>query len=190
MENLKPEPSQSLIVEKNSEWDKKVEYFGPEKVLQQLFTDSSFDNFDKTYSKCYFLNIVYGTRMSKEDLKQMVKFINGNKVLNDYLINGNEEAVYQIAFNSSTDKKHFSFATKYCSFTNPTQYPIYDTVVDSALWQYKKQGLIKPYKRSQLNGNSDSINRYRLFKGKIDEVISEYKLDCSYKQLDHFLWLT
>lgn len=99
---MKPEPSQSLIV-------------------------------DKIYSGIKILNIIYRTRMSKEDLKQTVKFIDGNKVLNDFLINGNKEAVYQIAFNSAIVKKHFSFATKYCAFTNPTQYPIYDTVVDSAL---------------------------------------------------------
>ena len=94
------------------------------------------------------------------DLMKMVKFAKREKALN-----------------------FFSFASKYCHFHRPDQYPIYDQYVDAALRKLRRD--------KKLAFQSDALNReeYAPFKSIVDAFIGKYAAGCSYDAADKFLWL-
>jgi hypothetical protein len=59
---------------------------------------------------------------------------------------GDPQVVDQIAKLTINGKKrrNYSFATKYCSFHQPSLYPIYDSIVDKVLRAYQKQDRFSP----------------------------------------------
>ena len=80
------------------------------------------------------------------DLMKMVKFAKRKKAMN-----------------------FFSFASKYCHFHKPDQYPIYDQYVDAALRNLRRDKM--------LAFESDALNReaYAPFKSVIDAFIVKYE---------------
>jgi len=62
-------------------------------------------------------------------------------------------------------RRHYSFATKYCSWHQPDKYPIYDSLVERLLWAYRKEHTFADFRRSDLQ-------------------------DYQIKELDKFLWYT
>lgn len=183
-----PIPTTDLVDKSIKIWNETLYYNGPEQVLEYLFMARE-DDYEHTFNKCFFLNAVYGTRLSRKDLEIISKFISKNEILNKYISDGNCKAVEQIAFESGTLKRNFSFATKYCSFSNSEQFPIYDNLVENILWEYQKEEHLDKYKRTDLKENLSKDNRYPLFKKKIDEFKSIFSLNCTYKELDRFLWM-
>jgi hypothetical protein len=79
-------------------------------------------------------------------------------------------------------KKHYSFASKYCSLHDPKSYPIYDSHVDICLWKYRRPD--DHVKRTELKKNYsrfvETINRFRS-----DHELTSLPL----KTLDKFLWI-
>lgn len=78
----------------------------------------------------------------------------------------------------------YSFATKYCSFHNPREYPIYDNLVADLLWTLNKEHkwTHNLYKYSLLD--------YGQFKTLLDTCAQFYSLGVeSYKTLDQGLWI-
>ncbi|MBO0409975.1 hypothetical protein JZO81_02850 [Enterococcus hulanensis] len=182
-------PTKKLIAEKNEDWNKELKFYGPEMILNKLFLATGNHDFREVYTKCHYLNRLYSTRISNIDVERIAKHIVNTTHFDNLIKDGNTKAVVEIAFNSDTKNKNFSFASKYCSFCNPIEYPIYDTLVEKAIWQYQKDGILKSYKRSLIKENNDGVNRYKIFKSKIDELIENLDLKSTYKELDHFLWL-
>jgi hypothetical protein len=79
----------------------------------------------------------------------------------------------------------YSFATKYCSWHRPGDYPIYDSRVDKFLWLLKKQGSLK----SQHFSHHDDLYKYPVFRAIMDDLRDQYGLrGFSFKQIDKFLW--
>jgi hypothetical protein len=79
---------------------------------------------------------------------------------------------------------YYSFATKFCSWHNPTAYPIYDHYVDVCLWSYKQQDGFADFHRQDLG-----------YYDKLVPVLSafckHYDLkSLSHRDLDKFLWLS
>ena len=57
-------------------------------------------------------------------------------------------------------RRHYSFATKYCSWHQPEQFPIFDNQVASLLLLYKRQWAFSEF-------NHDSLRNYDAYKAVI-----------------------
>lgn len=98
---------------------------------------------------------------------------------------GSPEAVDLIAKVRLGDKvrNNFSFATKYCSWHNPTAYPIYDSNVDACLWCYMKQDRFTTF------AHQDLYRSYPDFLPIVTAFRDFYGLNSfNFKQLDKFLY--
>lgn len=76
-------------------------------------------------------------------------------------------------------KKHrfYSFATKYCHYHNPDDYPIYDSYVAKVLCHFYK------------NIKEEQLRKYETFKNTLQTFRSDYSLETlSTERLDNFLW--
>ena len=79
-------------------------------------------------------------------------------------------------------RRNYSFATKYCSFHQPSLYPIYDSFVDKILRAYQKQDSFYPEPLGDLKD-------YRRFKEVLEVFVSFYKDSGRprWRDLDYFL---
>lgn len=79
-------------------------------------------------------------------------------------------------------RNHYSFATKYCSHHNPTEYPIYDSYVDKVLRYFRDAEGFCTFE-------SDDLKQYDKFKKIILEFRTYYKLEhYTLKEIDQYLW--
>ena len=77
----------------------------------------------------------------------------------------------------------FSFASKYCSWHDRDNYPIYDRFVDALLRAYRRKDKFMRFKNADLR-------RYESFKNIVSGFREHYGLQrFSFKELDKFLWL-
>ncbi len=84
---------------------------------------------------------------------------------------------------SGKRKRFYSFATKYCNWHNPKDYPVYDSIVENFLVAYNKVYKFSKFKRK-------GLRRYPVFKKVIEDFREGFKLKrFNFKQLDIFLWL-
>lgn len=80
-------------------------------------------------------------------------------------------------------RRHYSFATKYCSWHWPEKYPIYDNLVKRLLWQYQIDHGFTRFRPPDLQ----EYSRYR-------EILVAFQRWCklqdfTFKDVDRFLWL-
>jgi hypothetical protein len=137
--------------------------------------------------KLTVLNTLYKTSIL--DISKMAEHIiklANEKDLNTRLRDGKPEAVEFLAkghgFKKGKKGKeyHFySFATKYCHWSNPEGFPIYDSYVVSALKQLKKDGYVEKFIEKQLRDFTE-------FKRIIDGLMKEMGFP-SYKRIDQGL---
>jgi hypothetical protein len=163
-------------------------YYG-ELALQKLF--STFPRnveIDEVYMKVVLLNTVYSTRIRSIDFFKVSEGILKIDDVDNRLRSGDLSLVDEIAkghnvvTKKSTVYNFYSFATKYCSFSNPNDFPIYDSRVDEALWHFKKTGQMKSFKRQDLKC-------YKNFCVIISNFQKEFGLDnFTLKTIDRYLW--
>lgn len=80
-------------------------------------------------------------------------------------------------------KNNYSFATKYCAWHHPMEYPIYDSFIEKMLWGYQKQDKFSSFRR-------EALREYSQFKQIIDELLRHYDLSqFNFKDIDKFLWM-
>jgi hypothetical protein len=80
------------------------------------------------------------------------------------------------------ERKNYAFATKYCSFHNPSEYPIYDSFVDRVLRAYQKQDSFSSLPLGELKD-------YARFKEVLKAFVMFYDLgNVNARELDYFLW--
>lgn len=184
-----PLPDETLIKEEISKWENEPFYSVPEEVLCKIFENYPNDRFENVLRKCFFLNSVYGTRVSTEDLRAISMYIKENHlILKTKFDNGNSSAVMDLTLEVG-EKNNYSFATKFCSFSNPDMYPIYDSLIVSVLNNYQKNQLDKKLSKLFRDVNytkAGDLKEYEVFRNVID--LLKEKSDSSYKDLDHFLW--
>jgi hypothetical protein len=79
-------------------------------------------------------------------------------------------------------RNNYSFASKYCAWHNPDEYPVYDRYVDAMLWEYQKLDHFAVFNRGDLRV-------YDCFKHVVICFRQHYGLaSFSFKDLDKFLW--
>jgi len=101
--------------------------------------------------------------------------------IDNSLANADLDIVDKIARVDEKSKRHYSFATKYCSHHRPDDFPIYDKFVSKTLTYFKD----KFYKSGEFD-----LKNYKSFKNVILEFRKFYKLEqYTLKQLDHYLWV-
>jgi hypothetical protein len=80
-------------------------------------------------------------------------------------------------------RNNYSFASKYCSWHNRQEYPIYDRFVEQMLWAYRNQDQFSQFRRQDLW-------EYRRFKEIMLDFRNYYGLSSfDFKDIDKFLWL-
>ncbi len=135
--------------------------------------------------KVLVLNKLYGARVNDNDVEPLAHHIVGlanEHSLDQLLDQGSLDAVIPIARCPSLKKKYLSFASKFCSWHNPTAYPIYDGNVRECLWSYKEQDGFAEFPK-------EDLWYYLTFVDKIINFRTYYKLESlTFIQLDEFMW--
>jgi hypothetical protein len=107
-----------------------------------------------------------------------------HKEIDAALTAGSPEIVDKIARVKVKGKTYnfFSFATKYCSWQNPSAYPIYDSHVDHYLWTLQQQDHFASFLHPDLWN-------YPKFHKIMTDFRSFHKLNAfTFKQIDKFLY--
>ena len=229
-----PEPSVEKVEEKwLDEWKTNKNYTEPDEMLKTLFTKTypQNDKEEHVFIKVCTLNTVYSTNIWPSHLVPITKLIvsqgcrglNFDKRLADKklklgeeidleLVNdlGNKKIKTEDDNEDDNGRRHYSFATKYCSFHNPEVYPIYDSYVRKMLIELQKQNnfLLKvkePHKIQKRKTKKSQkivltqgiLEDYEKFYKVHKEFRKHYKLGefssekkHTLKEIDQYLWLT
>lgn len=105
------------------------------------------------------------------------------------LAGGSPEAVELIAkvrlADDSKERHLYSFASKYCSWHNPAEFPIYDSRARNTLWKYRRQDKFHDFSSEELW----CYNGYGKFREIVDAFRDYYGLrEFSFKEIDKFLY--
>ena len=167
-------------------WQNLPSYSNQEKALDKLFIDlcKFNDNIEDILIKCSTLNDFYSTNIY--DVYSVAQNLSKIDKIDERLKGGDPTLIKDIAEvkvgKSKIERKFYSFATKYCSFHQPTLFPIYDSYVEKVLWEFKKRAGFSVFKLSELKD-------YPKFKKVVDDFRNYYGLtEFNYKELDQYLW--
>lgn len=180
--NITP-PSTDQVEYYLNKWDELENYHLQEDALDKLFLKLCPYNtsFTDILIKVATLNDFYSTNIfSVYPVAEHILSLN----LDDRLKTGDMSLVGDIqkVVIDGVEKNFYSFATKYCSHHNSSDYPIYDSYVDKVLRYFRNQ-----------DGFSDFANEdlkdYIKFKRILTDFKKFYGLDqYSMKQLDRYIW--
>ena len=112
-------------------------YRNQENALNTLFGRIARQNilFDEIFIKVFILDTFYSTNIKYNPGHYAISRHIHDLNIDEQLSHDNEELVNHIAHGISDGKEFnvFSFATKYCSFHRPSNYPIFDVNVKKLL---------------------------------------------------------
>jgi hypothetical protein len=157
-----------------------------EEALGQLRTQFPVNtDVRHAFLKVLVLNKLYGTMIRDIDIEIVATHIVGlakDRLLDQLLDQGSLEAVFLIA-DCPNVKEYLSFASKFCSWHNPTAYPIYDRNVRECLYSYQKQDSFAEFQ------NKDDLYYYRKLFDAVLAFRNHYGLtSLNFKQLDKFMY--
>lgn len=145
------------------------------------------NNLSEVYLKVVAINALYST--SIYDTYRIAYRI--HKLVIDPKLEKNETTLVNeiatehgiISTKTQRELNFYSFATKYCSFHKPDDFPIYDSYIHNLLKEYNKQ---YPF----IDGlHEDDFRDYAKFKNIIKSFQQTFKLEFSLKEIDKFLWI-
>ena len=135
--------------------------------------------------KATTLNSLYTARVSKDDLHAIAAKIVDCKDFDEKLKTGSPDVFYLIADKSGEQKRNAHvFASKYCHFSNPKKYPLYDGRSRKSLaYIYKKEFPDKKF-------DPNSLFEYIYYRDRLNELLKQWGMDGEdrYKKIDEFLW--
>jgi hypothetical protein len=176
-----PRPTADEVIRAEKKFD---EENGPcEWVLTQLFEKFPKNtDLGEVVVKTKVLNTLYNVQVQAVNI--VAEHIRSLAIDPD-LRAGKPEIVDRIAtvqLKGGKIRHFFCFASKYCSWHNPTEYPIYDGNVEACLWYYRRQDGFATFAR---NGYG-----YPEFKRRVNAFRDFYPglTSFTYKQLDKLLW--
>jgi hypothetical protein len=133
------------------------------------------------------LNDLYSTNIyDKVKIVDHITRLSKEENLDKLLKSGNLDAVeklrcgHGIKTKKGKDRNFYSFATKYCHFSNPKCYPVYDQYVKEAIKKLRNDKYIQ-------FSNTDELRNPQTFKEIIYEVIQKFDLE-DYQIADRALW--
>jgi len=132
--------------------------------------------------KVIVLDQRYSTRIRYMDIDNFARHI-ATSGIDELITQGSPNAVERI-WNCEGMRNYYSFATKFCSWHNPTTYPIYDHYVDACLWAYKKQDSFFDFQHQDLYDYE-----------KLVKIVSDFRdhyglNQFTFREIDKFLWRT
>jgi len=134
------------------------------------------------------LNDLYSTNIySKVKIVENITRLSKEENLDELLKSGNLDAVdklrsgHGILTKNGKEYNFYSFATKYCHFSNPKYYPVYDQYVEKAIMKLRRDKYIQ-------FSNADELYNPRTFRDIIYEVIQTFDLE-DYQIADRALWI-
>ena len=177
-----------LVNEYLKEWNERTDDVLKDECLELLFRKLIPNNTktEEILTKVCTLNRLYSTNIyNPMAMARHIKELNIDERLrrkgeNDSLV----EDIANIEV-SGKKKRFYSFATKYCYFHSPDDFPIYDLNVKRALMTYYKDkgGEFSEFTEAKLRD-------YKEFRKVLKAFAKHYGIDsCSVKELDKFLWL-
>ena len=178
-----PKPSKKEVEKYLKLWSNSEKDTTQEKSLDKMFLKDYAENkkLEDILIKCSVLNDFYSTNIySVFPVAKHIQSLGVDKRLK----NGDISLVNDIAkVNvSGKERNYYSFATKYCSHHNPTEFPIYDSYVEKVLMYYKKADKFYEFKK-------DDLKDYAKFKEVLIAFKKYYNLDeFNLKELDMYLW--
>lgn len=178
-----PRPNRKEVIKYLEQWDSLENYVLQEKSLDKLFfhTYPLNTKIEDILIKVSSLNDFYSTNIySVFPVAKHILDLNIDKRLNENDVTlVNELAKVEI---SGKRKNFYSFASKYCSHHNPTEYPIYDSYVDKILNYFKKKDKFAKFKKNDLKD-------YKVFKEILIKFKKFYDIDeYNLKDIDRYLW--
>jgi len=179
-----PIPTSRLVSEAVSRFDIDPRYGASGRALSRVFSHHpNNDVLEDVLIKVVLLNGLYNTNVLA--ITDMALHIQGLRI-DPELARASPDLIDKIATLEIRGKsrRHYSFATKYCSWHRPAEYPIYDSLVERLLWAYRTQHPFAEFARPDLQDYSSYMAILTKFRAyfKLEEV--------SFKELDKFLWFT
>jgi len=178
-----PEPTIDLVQKECAKFDEDLfTKLGEEALAQLLAQFPRNEKASHVLLKVIALDQRYSTRINYVDIDHFAHHI-ANVGIDEHIDQGSPCAV-ELIFDCPPLPKYYSFATKFCSWHNPTAYPIYDHYVDECLWAYKKQDQFFEFHRQDLYAYEEFVKIVSAFR-------NHYGLNSlTFRNLDKFLWLT
>lgn len=154
-----------------------------EEALNKLFNELCPGNtsIHDVLLKAATLNVFYSTNIFS--IYPVAKHI-FNLDIDTRLKEGDDTLVREIQYVKIADKEKnfYSFASKYCRYHNPLNYPIYDSYVDRLLRYFRDRDGFPTFSNSDLKD-------YTKFKSILIEFRTFYKLEkYNLKQIDQYVW--
>jgi hypothetical protein len=126
IEHPLPRPTNELVSAAAAEFDADPSIQLAEKAVGEPFTQFPQNTeISHVLWKTTALNTLHSARVRDIDIGPLTRHIAGLRI-DPLLQEGRPEAV-DLIWNCDGLLKYFSFASKYCSWHNPTAYPIYDS---------------------------------------------------------------
>jgi hypothetical protein len=171
------EPNATLVSQYIQKFDSTARY---EKDLTELFGRFPENiKFDDVLVKVSVLNAIYSTKI--RDVFTVTRRILELEI-DPKLVQRNPELVNEIA--KTSNRREFSFATKYCSWHQPDAFPIFDRFAAKLIYEYQQ---VDKFSESFLK--KDLKASYVTFKEIIGAFRKKYGLmDFGFKDLDKFLY--
>ena len=120
---------------------------------------------------------------TKEDLDNLLKKGDINAINKIRKGHGN------LCKNSKENRDDYSFATKYCHFSNPKCYPIYDHYVEMAIKDLQKNNKSQEQKQEDIyDQQKDNLRDPLVFKSIIDRIRVRSGIN-DYQKIDRALWV-
>lgn len=178
-----PTPCASEVELYLSKWDEIEHYRLQEDALDKLFFTLCPENKDisDVLLKVSTLNDFYSTNIFS--VYPVAKHITSLAIdarlkAGDVTLVGD---IQRVVINGS-ERKFYSFATKYCSHHNPLEYPIYDSYVEKVLKYYRDLDRFAKF-------SNDDLKDYIRFKGALVDFRRFYHLEqFNLKEIDKYIW--
>ncbi len=177
-------PPRTEIDELLKQWATLVKDTVQENSLKKLFSETytQNDNLDDVLAKVRSLDDFYDTNISSPIT--IAKHIVAQDI-NAALAKGSVRIVNAIAnvrMDNGETRNFYSFATKYCSHHNPTEYPIYDSSIEKMLVHFRNKDKFHDFSRQNLK-------EYPLYKNILMSFRKHYGLEeYDLQQISQYLW--
>jgi len=181
------------VISDSSEVFDKSEYHAADEAIEAIIHLFPKNNtLEKVKVKVKIINTFYKTNVLAVD--KLAEHITSIKGIDERIQKGDMSVVdairtgHGIGNSNSNDRNFYSFATKYCSFHNKEEYPIYDNLVKRLLYDINKKHKWFENEKNK-NLTHDKLKEYENYKLLIDKLMKHYGITTTYKEVDKGLWI-
>lgn len=163
-------------------------HFSRADELQRRLAETFAGDYESILAAVVFLNQIYSTNLYLSGVYLMADHICGRRdAVLPSIEAGSPEAVAMIARGHGIAREGcresvlYSFASKFCNFLNPDDYPIFDSHVEQMLKAYNR-------KFGFCTGRAGNLRDYTVFKDWVRSFIEYFGLECTFWESDKFMW--